>query len=113
MSVINTDILIAQTLGFTVAMAWSGAVDKIVRSIHSGDDPNTKKELQHNIMYAIITTILIVVIVYIVNNVTTPILMAYNPGFDNPSVNTDNDNDDDLMSKLQHGKNIDIVVEKT
>ena len=76
MSIINVETLIVQTMGFAVALAWGGAIDKFTRSIYVPDElkdhpdyKNVNALAKSGLAYAIVTTLIIIAIVFIVNNI--------------------------------------------
>jgi hypothetical protein len=64
---INFTTLATSALGFTVALAWNDAVSRSLRSLFP---PQTEKSAaRHTIVYALVTTIIVVVAVSAANRV--------------------------------------------
>ena len=64
---INYTTLLTGALGFTVALAWNDAINRTIRSIY----PPSKDEKQNTkvtIAYALIITLMVVIIVALINH---------------------------------------------
>lgn len=113
MSVINVETLVVQTMGFAVAIAWGGALDKFTKSVYVPDQlkdtpeyKNANSNARAAFAYAMVTTLIIIAIVYIVNNV------LYTVYVEDPAVtpNTQGNIHYTQGTLSSRGKGIDIVT---
>jgi hypothetical protein len=63
---INATLLLTGALGFTIAQAWNDAVNNAIRSYTLPN--NGKNATKLSIIYAIVITLLVVIIVAVVNH---------------------------------------------
>lgn len=113
MSIINVEALIVQTMGFAVAIAWGGALDKYTKSIYVPDElkdlpeyKNASAVAKSGLVYAIITTLIIIAIVYLVNNA------AYALEVVDPPVTVQRRTNTEYNTLASSGHGIDIVMNK-